>query len=380
MLPMIHQGSVKDILGETGKSPYVFHYSDRYSLFDWGAMPDQLNDKGHALAFMAWFFFKEMESPQSWQKLRLPNFAKQSEVYRKLTAKGLAHHLLGKCDQDGRNIESSGEWSPFLKVRSVQVLRPPFVEGEYNYKKYSTRPRNALLPLEIIFRFGVPQGSSLLSRTNDMNYCRSLGLKKAPVEGERFERPVLEFSTKLEKSDRYLSEASAQKLACLQEGELQRLKETTTLVALHLQQLFNNADIDLWDGKLEFAFAPELRNDSERDFLLVDSIGPDELRLYYKGISLSKENLRQFYKNSSWHSATKKAKEKARSFGDEDWKAICINEFKSSPSPLDKETKEAAEMMYKALANTMAQSTGRALVFPDAWTLEQVAASFRSKD
>ena len=45
---------------------------------------------------------------------------------------------------------------------------------------------------------------------------------------------------------------------------------------------------------------------NERHFVLVDSIGPDELRLTFKGTQLSKQNLRNSYKNSNWKKAPNK--------------------------------------------------------------------------
>ena len=55
-------GSVKDL--EVLESPYeskegrgIFHFSDRYSVFDWGEMPDNIKNKGAALAMMATFNF-----------------------------------------------------------------------------------------------------------------------------------------------------------------------------------------------------------------------------------------------------------------------------------------------------------------------------------
>jgi len=52
MFPVLHIGSVKNILGVEGASPYLFHFSDRFSVFDWGSMPDELDEKGTALAVM----------------------------------------------------------------------------------------------------------------------------------------------------------------------------------------------------------------------------------------------------------------------------------------------------------------------------------------
>ena len=59
----------------------------------------------------------------------------------------------------------------------------------------------------------------------------------------------------------------------------------------------------------------------------MDSIGPDELRLTYNGVQLSKECLRQPYRGTSWHEATQQAKSLAKERGQTDWKSICTAEF-----------------------------------------------------
>ena len=347
MWPLYHQGSVKDILGVEGRSPYLFCYSDRYSVFDWGAMPDALESKGQTLAFMADFFFRHL--PEE-----------------------MKHHSLGLCDQNGE-AQDPGRVDRYLKVAPVRVLRPPFEKGEYDYRAYQDRPLGALVPLEVIFRFGVPKGSSLLKRASDPAYCQSLGLKSTPRQGERFERPILEFSTKLESSDCYLKTENARRMAGLSESEWQRLKESSLNLATHLKGQFDRCEIELWDGKFEWAFAPKLREDGERDFWLIDSIGPDELRLSYRGISLSKENLRQCYQGGPWHKALEEAKNLAKKREVSDWKSICLEEFKISPPPLKEEIKCAAEMMYQALANTLATHGGESAPFPKAWSLKRVA-------
>jgi len=59
-------GSVKDI--EIIKEPTKesmgiarFHFSDRYSVFDWGEMPDHIDGKGAALCLMGAYCFERLE-------------------------------------------------------------------------------------------------------------------------------------------------------------------------------------------------------------------------------------------------------------------------------------------------------------------------------
>ena len=38
-----------------------FYYSDRYSVFDWGEMPDLISGKGKALCMIGAYFFEKLE-------------------------------------------------------------------------------------------------------------------------------------------------------------------------------------------------------------------------------------------------------------------------------------------------------------------------------
>ena len=55
MIPDVYRlGSVKKIRGVEGGTPWLFDFSDHYSLFDWGKMPDELPFKGNSLAFIGY--------------------------------------------------------------------------------------------------------------------------------------------------------------------------------------------------------------------------------------------------------------------------------------------------------------------------------------
>ena len=79
----------------------------------------------------------------------------------------------------------------------VNVIKPGLTDGVYDYAAYAERPMDALVPLEIIFRFGVPNGSSLMKRVGNDEYLAELGLSTKPNFGDLFEEPVIEYSTKL---------------------------------------------------------------------------------------------------------------------------------------------------------------------------------------
>ena len=224
----------------------------------------------------------------------------------------------------------------------------------WDYTPYRKKPENALVPLEVIFRFGVPEGSSLLKRTGNTDYCKAIGLDKSPKAGDTFDMPVVEFSTKLETSDRYLTYTEAQEIAGLSPEEFNDLSTLARLLALRLKDCFAGIDIELWDGKFEFAFTAKDKG-GRRGFMLVDSIGPDELRLIRDGVHLSKEMLRGHYRPTPWYAAVEKAKELAEARGEKDWKKICTEELKLTPAPLSDATKEQVEMVYKGIVRDLSQ-------------------------
>ena len=344
-LELLLEGSVKNILKDPHTGDFIFEYSDKFSVFDWGSMPDVLEGKGVALASMAHFFFEYLGEAKNWENWTLPNSLKELEnksLFKKFCKSGVPHHGVGLCEKNNQ-----------YKIKLSHVHKPLYMgEGQWDYSAYKKTPENTIVPLEVIFRFGIPKGSSLLKRSANLGYVKSLGLKTPPVVGETFNHPILEFSTKLEPSDRFVSYAEAMNIAGFSKKEFENLKNFVSLVAIRLKSIFENIDIELWDGKLEFAFGNK-NEKGDRSFVLVDSIGPDELRLIYKGIQLSKETLRKFYYNSNWYKSMEKSKVLAREKGEKNWKSVCEKEFKIQPPSLDPVLKQTCEHMYKSLAQNL---------------------------
>ena len=151
---LVNRGSVKDIFSDGDN--YVFDYSDRYSIFDWGEMPDKLNNKGKSLAAMANLFFEYFGKPGLWRDFDRTRIELNSDMIDLLQEKGLFHHSLGLINNRGDKLECK-DATTFLKVKPVRVEKPTLKDNEYDYSFYKTRPIGSLVPLEVIFRFGMPQ-------------------------------------------------------------------------------------------------------------------------------------------------------------------------------------------------------------------------------
>ncbi|MCM2277523.1 MAG: hypothetical protein NDJ89_05555 [Oligoflexia bacterium] len=389
-LDTIYKGSVKNLRGpaRVGDMPaLVFEYSDAYSVFDWGRMPDPLPRKGEALALLAADWLERLESPEAWKDfsrspvahaLRKANRFGSGfiELGEQLQARGLRTHYLGALaqapDREALAPERLAQLRAPLRhlaVRRVSAVKPALgsilgrAVPDYLATRSSPAPR--LVPLEVVFRFSCPEGSSLIERVaKDSSYLAQLGFADYRVApGQSWDFPVLELFTKLEASDRPLTLSEALAISGLSATQLQELLLRTAWVAGFLKALCARSRIELADGKLEWGV------DADGGIFLVDAIGPDELRLLKDGVQLSKEFLRKSYRETPWYAAVGAAKRQAKLQGTADWKRL-VGE---GPPHLAAATQELGSQLYMALANEL---TGRRW-FESAWKLEQVVEAVK---
>ena len=312
---LLRQGSVKNLRQAKDPNQLWFEFTDDYSVFDWGKMPDPIPGKSQALARLAEYLFERLADKQLWTHPSLKNHKDISPCLP------IRHHFLQR------------QQSAILVHRvDIPQLQPSTIANIPIYDYAYPQQTRQLIPLEVIFRFGVPKGSSLLKRSHWYSF---------PIhEGAEFENPLIEFSTKLESKDRILSYQEA----CLIMGgdtqDLTRLHGKTQAVALALKILLKECGLKLWDGKLEWA-----RWDD--DFLLVDSIGPDELRVSQQEAVFSKQFLRDFYLSTPWMKAIDEGHRLAKARAQTDWTTIVKTELRQQPPPLTAPWLHAAAALYQ---------------------------------
>jgi phosphoribosylaminoimidazole-succinocarboxamide synthase len=216
---------------------------------------------------------------------------------------------------------------------------------EYDYSLYTSDLKNYLIPLEIIYRNGLPEGSSVFKRLEQGRVTvKDLGLDHYPKAGERLKKPIFDVSTKLEEGDRYVSWAEAQRIAGLTEKEVAEVKNLLLKVDDLITQLAADAGLVNEDGKIELAFDPQ------RKLMVVDVVGTlDECRFTYDGLHVSKEIARQYYRKTDWYRDVEEAKKKAQKEGIKDWKKL----VKTKPPKLDPKLKTIISQMYLATANEL---------------------------
>jgi phosphoribosylaminoimidazole-succinocarboxamide synthase len=299
-----------------GRGAFVF--TDDYSVFDWGKMPDSIPNKGASLCAMGAANFEALE------------------------AAGVPTHY--------RGVVSGGDVVPLEDVVSppremaIDLTRVPDLphEGrEYDYAAFQEAAgENYLIPLEIVFRNTVPVGSSLRSRADPREF--DLEYDAWPDEPVDLPEPVVEFSTKFEESDRYLSRKNADYVAGA--ADVDELEAIARRVDDLVTETAAEAGLVHEDGKIECLYY-------DGAVRVADVVGTfDENRFSYDGQQLSKEVVRQYHKRTQpeWVEAVDAAKAEAKANDVADWRRLCEVE----PEPLEDHVVDAVRDMYTAGANS----------------------------
>jgi len=155
------KGSVKNMIIEEEPTPTTctiatVDYTDGYSIFDAGTMPDEIPGKGKALCDMACHNFEWIDLP--------------------------SHYLERKT-------------ATSFKITYANVIKGEIEQGTVAY----------VIPVEWIFRNDLVPGSSLLRRVQSGEISpKKIGFDYMPEEWDVLPEPVYDFTTKFERFDRPL--------------------------------------------------------------------------------------------------------------------------------------------------------------------------------
>lgn len=226
----------------------IFEYTDHYTVFHYGRMPDQIPGKGEATCRMAVFNFtqlKEAGVPTHFRRFIPPN-----------------------------RIE-------FDLARVPDPDSGPLLPGT----------GNSLIPVQVLFRNELPQGSSVHRRVAAGALTPAeAGLRSAPTIGEKLEHPLLEYATMLEAVNRFIDQDEAQRLAGVSDEQFQAMVDFAIKVNDVLSGHAREVGLNHCDGKVEFLAA------SDGAIVVADSPGtPDESRLMFNGVHCGKQVLRNWY-------------------------------------------------------------------------------------
>jgi phosphoribosylaminoimidazole-succinocarboxamide synthase len=298
-----------------------FYFTDDYSVFDWGTMPDQIPKKGAALCTMG------------------------AANFELLDVNHIPTHYRGVYEDD--DLEDGpkdlGECERPPRTMAIDLARVPDLpmDGEaYDYEAFHAAAGDGyVVPLEIVFRNTVPEGSSLRKRRSPDEF--GLDVAAWPDEVVDLPEPIVEFSTKFEEQDRYLSRAEAEAIAG--QASLDRLEELALGVNAVVTMRAEQTGFTHEDGKIEVVY-------DDGTLRVADVVGTfDENRFSYQEQELSKEVIRQYYRRTdpAWVDAVSAAKAAARERGVADWRSLCDD----SPEPLPADVVETVSDVYTAGTN-----------------------------
>jgi phosphoribosylaminoimidazole-succinocarboxamide synthase len=254
----LRRGKVKEIY-ETSPTELEFRFTNDISVFD-KHIPSEIPFKGETLARTAAFWFELC------------------------SREGVPHHFL--------RLSSPTT----MRVRRVQVVPQP--------KTLGPRPKNYLVPLEVIVRYYV--AGSIWDRVQAGSVrSEDLGFPRAkPVEyGAKLPAPYFELTTKLEPVDRLLTTEEALDLAAIDRHQLDEIREMCFKIDRGIAKEIDPRGLIHVDGKKEFAI------DADGRLMVVDTFGTaDEDRFWDKGayergrtVDFSKEFVRQHYRTTGYY-------------------------------------------------------------------------------
>ncbi len=251
MMPVLHSTKNLEVIEPptaTREGVGVFEYTDNFTVFHYGRMPDLIPGKGEAACRMAVFNFAMLEA------------AGVPTHFRRFIAPNRIEFGLARVPDPAAGAPAPGA-------------------------------RNYLVPVQVIFRNELPRGSSVHRRLAAGTLALSdIGLRAVPAVGEELEHPLIEYATMLEATNRFIGAPQARRLAGLSDEQFREMGDITMKVNEMITGHAREVGLGHCDGKAEYLVSGAAR------IVLADSPGtPDESRLMYGGVHCGKQVIRDWY-------------------------------------------------------------------------------------
>ena len=295
-----------------------FDHRPVFSVFDYGTIVPPIPLDNSTIALMGAFNFELLES------------------------KNISTHYLGLVDSEDRVVDTNRAISEKITPTKMRVkfgyrIMPEFspLEREWDYSIFEC-PGVAfyIRPIEFISRNELPDSSSVWKRVVKREITlQDLGLPEGFKKGDSIHehlKPILDYSTKFEPEDRYLSPEQARELMHINRTTFDFINETTRKVSNLMTDYANSRGFERLDGKIEYMST-----------LVADNVCTwHEERLIISGTNLgiSKQRIRDkiVQLNSEWYDELERAKKQARKERYDDFRRLMDPEIKNQfvlPSP-----------------------------------------------
>ena len=336
----LYRGSVQNLHEFPGQPGFMLcQTTESGSVFDVGSIfTIEGNDLNRALFRHA--AYQRLAQPQTWhrveQAIAKADLPKDFEallsrgVLPQLKERGALTHHVGMVDaQSGAVCQQGMPQHPscWNVVRRFPVMHPTQrrLMGHHVYD-YGQFHQNStyVIPLEYIVRFGLTTGSSVMRKYQALGgleqrqYAQELGVEGELQPWNMLPRPIFDFTSKYEPEDRAVSKQEALLMSGLGAEVFDASIQMALLGAWALREMLEQAGLQLWDLKWEFAVDGD-------DLLFVDTIDADSFRATatlpvenrQAVVHYNKQAMRDYYRLlcPDWYAGINRAKQEAARSG-----------------------------------------------------------------
>jgi len=338
-----HATSVKEIyiLQETtARHPGLadFKYRPVFSVFDYGTIEPPVPLDNSTINLM--------------MGLNFENMAEQ----------GIPSHYVGLVTDKWELITAKEaitrkEAPTIARVKFANRFMPRFQDGQWDYSMFENGETKCYVqPIEFISRNDLPEASSVWKRVKKGEITmQDLGLPADFKPGDRVPenlKPILDYSTKFEPDDRYLSPAQAQQLMAIDFTRFNQINLMTKRASVFMTDYAASRGFERLDGKVEYVtfLSP---SDGKTLDVLGDAVCTwhEDRLVTPQGLGISKQRIRNKVKelNPEWYAEIERAKQQAKDEGIEDFRTLMNPGIEyTSPSP---EFFEAINQLFRAGTN-----------------------------
>jgi phosphoribosylaminoimidazole-succinocarboxamide synthase len=267
-MKLIYAGSVKELYQVPGKDEIEFQFTDKISVFD-KPIPSLIPNKGETLCRTAVHWFHKAEEM------------------------GIKTHFI---EQVASNR---------IRAKKIDIIR--------DYNKINGQSVHYLVPCEFITRYYVAGSFFDRVKQGKITSTEIGGIDLKTIKyGDKLPQPFFETTTKLERVDRKIDFDEAIRISGIDKNTLDQIRS----IILRMDDFINSEvakrGLIHVDGKKEFGM------DENRNLMLIDVFGTaDEDRFWdaeryacNEHVELSKEVVRQYYREIGYKDALYEAREK----------------------------------------------------------------------
>lgn len=359
-------GSVQTMyeLEVEGRKCLLSEAPDKGSVFDIGAV-FSIPGSGAQRQTLRHRIYTRLMDPAAWANLTEDDLGRcfadkaratallDSVTLKRLAADGVRTHHLGLVDRATGDVlrGATGVFSDLVLMEGYPVIKPQRANvvgvPVYDYSAYFDASTK-IMALEHIVRLGNPGGSSFQSRYERLarlpgdegqEFLAAYGLTELKP-WSKMPHPIVEWSTKFEGYDRYLSAQESLLVSGVDADRMNEVVELLLLCTVQVNKFIAESGLDLWDLKWELA----LRGD---ELVVVDTIDHDSVRITLSlthpdagdcVVHFNKQSVRDYFKifHGDWHAALNEAKRKSnlpgsKAFKDVYWDGVESGEYPPPP-------------------------------------------------